>query len=92
MRLEGKVRESAGWKDLRAVLLSAFDLVQAGKWEESVRQYGAQIKGLMVHLSLLVEAFGPETELEGEALATLAKYETDRPAEPVQEALFEGVF
>jgi len=92
MALEGKVRESAGWKDLRGILLRAYELCQEGQWEESIRQYGAQIKGLMVHLSLLAEAFGPSIELQGEALAALAKYEMSRPPEPVQKDMFEEMF
>lgn len=92
MSLEGKVRESAGWKDLRSILLKAFELCQEGRWQESVDRYGAQVKGLIGHLLLLTEAFGSDTELEGEALATLVKYETEKPAEPAQKDMFEGVF
>jgi hypothetical protein len=94
MGLEGAVRESRGWKDLRAILHKAYELALDGQVEESVKKYGQQIKGLIAHLSLLSELFTPDTELEGEALAVLSEYEMEKKEEKpvVQERLFEEMF
>lgn len=78
-------RESAGGKSLAKALIDAYGLTQEGKAEEAVAKYGAQMKGLIVHLEMLDGAFGRDEELGGESLAVMAQAELSVIGNPTSE-------
>ena len=85
-------QESTGGKSLQKTLIDAYETTQAGRAGEAVQRYGAQIKGLIVHLEMLEEVFSRDTDLEGEALASMAVAELSQPKEEPKQFSIDDLF